>query len=233
MRKIVLDAGTTWAKIAEHKSSSLMNNYREYFVKSENDYDYYILPSRELKNSDIMFDAATGHMSLNRLNNPNNYENEIIALVKGFGKKNDKDTVILDMGSRDSKRVIFKNGKFKDLDWNNSCSSSTGATIEMLLKFYNLSVNDLKYTGDKYVITCGIFGLERIMDDIAGGLEPAVAVSKFVHGIAYNAWVFAKKTDKLYLSGGFCENPCFVESLKSYCDTVCAGRFLLCDGLID
>ena len=171
-------------------------------------------------------------MSLSMLNSKKDYENEVIALIQGFRKKVSEDTIILDMGSRDSKWAQFKEAKFKDLDWNSSCSSSTGATIEMLLKFYNVKVDDLKVSDEKYVITCGIFGLEKIMDDIANGSEAEVAISKFIHGIAFNAWNFAKRPKTLYLSGGFCENKCFVESLRKYCNVIPMGRFLLCEGLL-
>ena len=102
----------------------------------------------------------------------------------------------------------------------------------MLLKFYNVDVKDLKISDEKYVITCGIFGLEKIMDDIAKGSDAKTAISKFIHGIAFNAWNFAKKPSKIYLSGGFCENKCFVESLSKYCEVVPLGRFLLCEGLL-
>ena len=233
MANIVLDAGTTWSKIIEKKSSSsLMKDYSDYLIKSENGFNYYVLPSSALKNIDFKFDKATGHMSLSMLNDKKDYENEVIALIQGFRKKIEEDAIILDMGSRDSKWAQFKEGKFKDLDWNNNCSSSTGATIEMLLKFYNVDVKDLKVSDEKYVITCGIFGLEKIMDDIAKGSEAKTAISKFIHGIAFNAWNFAKKPSKIYLSGGFCENKCFVESLEKYCEVVPLGRFLLCEGLM-
>lgn len=232
MTNIVLDAGTTWSKIIEKTSSSFMKDYADYFVKSENGYSYYVIPSSELKNIDFKFDKATGHMSLSMLNDKKDYENEVIALIQGFRNKIEEDAIILDMGSRDSKWAQFKDGKFKDLDWNNNCSSSTGATIEMLLKFYNVDVKDLKVSDEKYVITCGIFGLEKIMDDIAKGSDAKTAISKFIHGIAFNAWNFAKKPSKIYLSGGFCENKCFVESLSKYCEVVPLGRFLLCEGLI-
>ena len=36
MTNIVLDAGTTWSKIVERTTSSLMANYTDYFIKSEN-----------------------------------------------------------------------------------------------------------------------------------------------------------------------------------------------------
>jgi activator of 2-hydroxyglutaryl-CoA dehydratase len=119
------------------------------------------------------------------------------------------------------------------MDWNTSCASSTGATVEMLLKFYDVNMGELKFNLTKFPVTCGIFGLEKIMDDISQNTEPAEAISKFVHGIAYNAWSFAKKPEKLYLSGGFCENKCFVDSLKHYCKIELLGRFVLCEGLIN
>ncbi len=232
MINIVLDAGTTWSKIAEFSTSSLMKDYSSYLIKSENEYNYYVIPSGMLKNLNFKFDKAAGHMSLNMLNSKKDYENEIIALIQGFRKKIQNDGLILDMGSRDSKWALIKDGKFKDLDWNNSCSSSTGATIEMLLKFYNIDLKSLNVTDEKYVITCGIFGLEKIMDDVARGGNAHEAVSKFIHGIAFNAWNFAKRPDKIYLSGGFCENKCFVDSFSKYCEVVPLGRFLLCEGLI-
>lgn len=229
---IVLDAGTTWSKIAENSSSNLMQKYAQYMVKTQNGFNYYVIPSSELKNINFKFDKATGHMSLSMLNDKKDYENEVIALINGFRKHVKEDAVILDMGSRDSKWAQFKNGNFKDLDWNSSCSSSTGATIEMLLKFYNTDVKSLKFSEEKYVITCGIFGLEKIMDDIAKGSKAEEAISKFIHGIAFNAWTFAKKPDKIYLSGGFCENQCFLDSLSKYCTVIPLGRFLLCEGLL-
>lgn len=232
MINIVLDAGTTWSKIIELNHSNLMSDYKEFLVKEDEYKKYYIMPSSNLKNIGFKFDKATGHMSKSLIRSESDYENEIIALVQGFKKYVNDDSIILDLGSRDSKWVKFKDSKFKDLDWNSSCSSSTGATIEMLLKFYNLKEKDLVEVDDKYVITCGIFGLEKIMDDIASGGSSKVAVSKFVHGIAHNAWNFAKKPEKIYLSGGFCSNNCFVNSLKKYCEVEPLGRFLLCEGLL-
>ncbi|MBE7704931.1 MAG: ATPase [Cyanobacteria bacterium SIG29] len=232
MANIVLDAGTTWSKIIEKTSSNLMKEFSQYLLKTENGLNYYVLPSSSLKNINFKFDKATGHMSLSMLNDKKDYENEVIALIQGFRKQIEEDSIILDMGSRDSKWATFKDGKFKDLDWNNNCSSSTGATIEMLLKFYNVDVKELKVSDEKYVITCGIFGLEKIMDDIAKGSDANSAISKFIHGIAFNAWNFAKKPSKIYLSGGFCENECFVQSLAKYCEVIPMGRFLLCEGLL-
>ena len=138
----------------------------------------------------------------------------------------------MDLGSRDIKWVRFEGGKFLDLDWNSSCASSTGATVEMLLKFYDIKAEELNFNKEKYPITCGIFGLEKIMDDISNGIDKKEAVSKFIHGIAYNAWKFAKNPSKIYLSGGFCQNECFVKSLSNYCEVELLGRFVLVEGLL-
>ena len=219
---IYLDAGTTYSKIIT--IGEVLEELEE--VKTLSDRHYYVIPSAKIKGLKLNITRACGHMA-------NAQENEIIALANGCKPYIDDNATILDLGSRDAKWIRFKNKKFHDMDCNTSCASSTGATVEMLLKFYNLKREDLSFNPEKFAVTCGIFGLEKIMDDISNGSNPQEAISKFVHGIAYNAWNFAKKPDKIYLSGGFCENKCFVESLKNYCEIVPMGRFILCEGLID
>ena len=218
---IYLDAGTTYSKIISSE-----NCFDEKFLVNKKDNNfYYILPSNIIKSQNIIPTACCGHMS-------NANENEIIALANGSKKRNiDKNATILDLGSRDAKWIRFQDGKFHDMDWNTSCASSTGATVEMLLKFYNVKAEDLKYDEEKFAVTCGIFGMEKIMDSISNGAKPNEAISKFVHGIAFNAWNFCKKPEKIYLSGGFCENKCLVESMQKYCEVILLGRFVLCEGL--
>jgi len=232
--KLYVDAGTTWSKVCEisDESSDFFMNYSKYLYSQDKEKRQYIIPSNILKNCGAQFVAATGHMSKSNLKYENNYLNEVIALSKGFLSTVAKDGIILDLGSRDVKWVKFNDGKFKDLDWNNACASATGATVEMLMKFYDVNVDELVAVDERYSITCGIFGLEKIMDDVANGEQANVAISKFLHGIAYNAWSFAKKPDELYLSGGFCDNKCFVESLSKYVKVNQLGRFVLVDGLM-
>ena len=230
---IFVDAGTTWAKvIAINDCNESLGALKQYHIETVDNFEKFIVPSKILKSSKLKFSGATGHMSKVNLNHENNYLNEVIALSKGFLAKTNGDGLVLDLGSRDVKWVNFKQGKFSDLDWNSSCASATGATVEMLLKFYDVDVDDLSVADEKYNITCGIFGLEKIMDDVANGEEPKVAISKFIHGLAYNVWSFSKKTDNLYLSGGFCDNSCFVKSLQKYTNVTVLGRFLLVEGLI-
>ena len=221
---LYLDAGTTYSKIIA--VDEILPDLKQ--VKTIENKNYYILESCLLNGLNLKYASACGHMTGSFV-----HENEIIALAKGAKKYIEPNSTVLDLGSRDAKWISFKDAKFHDMDWNTSCASSTGATVEMLLKFYDLGVKDLKFEPEKFNITCGIFGLEKIMDSISRGVKSSVAVSKFVHGIAFNAWKFAKKPEKLYLSGGFCENKCLVDSLKNYCDVFLMGRFILCEGLMD
>ena len=219
---IYLDAGTTYSKIIADENCF----DKQYLYADKKELKYYIYPSSLVKLMNITPNRSCGHMS-------NSSENEIIALANGAIKSNiDSDATVLDLGSRDAKWIRFKDRKFHDMDWNTSCASSTGATVEMLLKFYEVDSVDLKFTPEKFNVTCGIFGMEKIMDSISSGTKPAEAISKFVHGIAFNAWNFAKRPEKIYLSGGFCENKCLVESLSQYCEVVPLGRFILCEGLM-
>lgn len=211
--KRYIDAGTTWTKILEIKDG----------IK-----EYKVIPTLEFRKMDLEYIKSTGH-SLEKT--PDKYINEVVALSYGAKKYLEDDFIALDLGSRDIKWVKFQDKKFKDMDWNTSCASATGATIEMLLKFYDVKVEDLEFTKEKYAITCGIFGLEKIMDDVSNGLEAKVAISKFVHGIAYNAFNFTKQPEKICISGGFCENKCFVKCLEQYCNVIPLGRFVLVDGL--
>ena len=218
---IYLDAGTTYSKIITDEKRF----DDEFFIKQDGNFTYYILPSRIIKAQNIAPSRSCGHMS-------NASENEIIALAQGAKKREiSPDATILDLGSRDAKWIKFKDGKFHDMDWNTSCASSTGATVEMLLKFYGVKAEELAFNDEKFAVTCGIFGMEKIMDSISAGVKPSEAISKFVHGIAFNAWNFCKKPEKIYLSGGFCDNKCLVDSLGKYCEVELLGRFVLCEGL--
>ena len=218
---IYLDAGTTYSKIITDEKQF----DDEFFIKQDGNSAYYILPSRIIKAQNIVPTRSCGHMS-------NASENEIIALAQGEKKRDiSSNATVLDLGSRDAKWIKFKDSKFHDMDWNTSCASSTGATVEMLLKFYGVRAEELAYNDEKFAVTCGIFGMEKIMDSISAGVKPSEAIAKFVHGIAFNAWNFCKKPEKIYLSGGFCDNKCLVDSLKNYCEVELLGRFVLCEGL--
>lgn len=251
MVNIYADAGTSWTKLVEvfENKEELCNTPLDKFVKShavstiidcivdnsgnQRKARFTIVPTMDLnRETGILFDAATGHMSKSRIKQGGKYENELVSLALGGMKLvKEEDITLLDLGSRDSKWIRYKGKKYNDLNWNGSCGSGTGATIEMLCNFYGVNPKTMKAQEEKITVTCGVFGMEKIMDLIAKGEPPEKAIAKYIHGIAFNAWKFCQSPSKLYLSGGLCLNQCFVESLELYCKVIPLGRYVLINGL--
>lgn len=251
MLKILADAGTSWTKILElYENKDDLNNSPMNILLLPDKHNIVhintkdkqgqsqkgrltLLPTKLInKHHEIIFDAATGHMSQRRVKEGGRYENELLALALGGMKLLDEpDVVVLDMGSRDSKWIKYINNKYSDLDWNGTCGSGTGATIEMVCNFYDVDTEKLSVEVEKIAVTCGVFGMEKIMDLVAKGVPHSIAVSRYIHGIAFNVWNFAQCPDKIYLSGGLCLNDCFVNSLRLYCEVTTLGRFVLLEGL--
>ncbi|MDD3012516.1 MAG: BadF/BadG/BcrA/BcrD ATPase family protein [Candidatus Gastranaerophilales bacterium] len=244
MNKLLIDAGTTWSKVLElfEDDSDIQNSFlnenkeiSEFRDKNGNllKGKISLFPSKQLQKLNILFDNATGHMVKNHIKTDGIYENEVIALAYGAKKilNNPQDATIVDLGSRDVKWIKFKGGKYCDLDWNGNCGSATGATVEMLCKFYDINPVHIETHNEKIPVTCGVFAMEKIMDLIASDTPAETAISKYIHGIAYSTWKFAGQPDKIYLSGGFCMNPCFIKSLEIYCNVIPLGRYVLLEGL--
>lgn len=229
---LYIDAGTSFSKIMSTENEVFENISP---VKIVDNKKFYIIKSAKIADLNKKFDGGTGHMAKDFLKENVTLENEILALAYGIKKLRPElqTMTILDIGSRDTKWVRFEKGKYKELDWNTACASATGATIEMICKFYNINPQNLNANDEKYPVTCGVFGMEKIMDEISKTKDAHSAVAKYIHGIAYNAWNFAQKPEKIYLSGGFCENNCFINSLEKYCEVEKLGRFILVNGLMN
>ena len=212
---LIADCGSTWSKVLELEKSKLE-----------------IISTLDLgKRNYSLFDIATGHSGKIRTKR---FENELISLAKGgLALISKKDFIIIDIGSRDIKYIKFKDRKIKKLDWNTTCGSSTGATIEMLGKYFNIDLSTLQSTDNWINVTCGIFGMEKILELVSSGEDPSIGVAKFIHGLARNVYYFTGRPDKIYLSGGFCLSKCFVGSLRKYCHVELMGRMVLIEGLIE
>lgn len=185
-----------------------------------------LIPTRELKRN-TRVDLATGH---NGRRYADHYVNELTALAKGgetliAGGK----FTLLDCGSRDIKYVRYDRGKVKDMGWNAECGASMGFTIELLERYYSLDFSRLEVPSTSFSITCGVLGISHIFDAVVEGESEAVAVARFVKGIALNAFNFSGRPKVLYLSGGLCDNPLFVRSFP--CEIIPLGRFVLLEGL--
>ena len=210
---LLADLGTCWAKTLETDTGT----YRvEETIKLA-------------RRSSLIFDVATGHLSKARARR---YKNEILALAHGALRLvDDADFTVVDVGARDTKYCRFAGRRSRGLDWNQSCGAATGFTLELLGRYYNLDFAELPVSEKRISLTCGVFGMERIFDSIIKGSPVEEAVGRFVHGLAYNVFSFAQKPARIYLSGGLCENNCFVKSLSRYCQVVPLGRHVLLAGL--
>ncbi len=185
-----------------------------------------ILPTRELA-TDFVADLATGHNARRR---SKSCINELTALARGGRILIDEpDFVLLDCGSRDIKFIRYENFEIADMGWNAECGASMGFTIELLSRYYDIDYKTVPVPESGFSITCGVLGMSHIFDAVVSGSSETDAVAKFVRGIARNAWRFAGTPDRLYLSGGLCDNPLFTGSFP--CDIMPLGRFVLLKGL--
>ncbi len=185
-----------------------------------------ILPTRDL-GRDFVADLATGHNARRRSRQS---INELTALARG-GRRliEEPDFVLLDCGSRDIKFVRYAGGELADMGWNAECGASMGFTIELLARYYDIDFSTVPVPKSGFSITCGVLGISHIFDAVVSGTTETEAVAKFVRGIARNAYRFAGTPDKIYLSGGLCDNPLFTASFP--CTLIPLGRFVLLQGL--
>lgn len=177
---------------------------------------------------DFCADLATGHNAARRSTRS---INELTALARGGEVLIEEENfVLLDCGSRDIKFIRSHQGQVVDMGWNAECGASMGFTIEMLATYYKLDYSEINLPKTGFSITCGVLGMSHIFDAVISGASEAEAVAKFVRGIARNAYRFAGSPDRLYLSGGLCDNPLFTGSFP--CEIIPLGRFVLLKGLL-
>jgi activator of 2-hydroxyglutaryl-CoA dehydratase len=209
----IADCGSTWTKILDLDSGALE-----------------IITTKELvRRRDAPYDVATGHCGRGRCKV---YRNELIALAEGgLALVGDEDFSLVDVGGRDIKFVRLKGRKVEKLDWNLACGSTTGATLELLGGYYDIDFSALS-PSDRWVnVTCGVFGMERVLEQISLGTPPDESVAMFLHGVVRNVIDFIGRPAHFYLSGGFCENPCFVRTAECYSHVSLLGRTVLLEGL--
>ncbi|MCL7487958.1 MAG: ATPase [Desulfobulbaceae bacterium] len=207
---LLADFGTSYCKILDTESGQPPR----------------IVATRDLE-PEFCADLATGHNAGRRSRQS---INELTALAWGGESLiNEPDFVLLDCGSRDIKFIRYVDNRIIDMGWNAECGASMGFTIELLGKYYDLDFNTIPVPDSGFSITCGVLGMSNIFDAVVSGSTEIEAVAKFVRGIAMNGYRFAGSPEKLYLSGGLCDNPLFVGCFP--CAVVRLGRFVLLEGL--
>ena len=209
----IADCGSTWTKILDLDTRAIE-----------------IITTKELVRRPFeRFEVATGHCGRGRCAI---FRNELIALTEGgLSLVDETDFSLVDVGGRDIKFVRLKGRKVEKLDWNLACGSTTGATLELLGSYYDIDFSTLP-PSDRWVnVTCGVFGMERVLEQIALGTSPEESVAMFLHGFVRNVMDFLGRPGHFYLSGGFCENRCFVRTAERYCRVTPLGRAVLLEGL--
>ena len=206
---LLADFGTSYCKLMDTNS----------------DAEPEIVASKEL--AAFKADLATGHNARRRSNKS---INELTALARG-GRRliEEPDFVLLDCGSRDIKYIRYQNSEMADMGWNAECGASMGFTIELLAHYYDIDYGSVPVPATGFSVTCGVLGMSHIFDAVVSGSSETDAVAKFVRGIARNAHRFAGSPDRLYLSGGLCDNPLFIGCFP--CEIIPLGRFVLLEGL--
>ena len=209
----IADCGSTWTKILDVETGSLE-----------------IITTKELvRRKSARFEIATGHCGRGRCRT---YRNELIALAEGgLSLVRDEDFSLVDVGGRDIKFVRLRARRVEKLDWNLACGSTTGATLELMGNYYDIDFRMLAPSAKWVNVTCGVFGMERVLEQISLGTSPEESVAMFLHGLVRNVVDFVGRPEHLYLSGGFCENPCFLAAMERYCRVTPLGRSVLLEGI--
>ena len=158
---VFADFGSTWSKILDGAEK--------------------IIPTKEVPR-DVIADIACGHNAERR---SRRCVNELIALSEGGLRLiREQGFLLVDVGSRDIKYVLYKDGRFVQTGWNQECGASQGFAIELLEMYYGFDCNDLECPEDGYPVTCGLIGISKIFDEIIKTGDEKRAVAGFVKGIA-------------------------------------------------
>ncbi|MFH1539926.1 MAG: ATPase [bacterium] len=213
MKRVVVDCGTAYSKV----------HYLETGRRR-------IVPSRRLlrRAGDYRIECATGH---NRVNGARTEINELVALAEGALRLlPDGDFTVLDCGARDLKYIRVKNRSVVAMDWNTECGAFAGQVIELLQQHFEIDPGGLPAVKGRVPVVCGVLGMTGMFDRISQGVPYRVAFAEFLRGIAHNCQSLVGNPDRLYLSGGLCENPAFVASFD--CPAVPLGRHVLVEGML-
>ncbi len=206
---LLADMGTQYTKIFDDATG-------EYKISKSMDWQ-----------SQLKADIACGHNCKHRAKLE---VNELVAMAKGARSLIDDDSfIVVDVGSRDIKSVTFKDGKYAGCDWNYMCGAMAGFTVELLGTYFNLDYSDLDVAEEHIPVTCGVLGMGALFDKISDGISPEKATAMFVKGLAKNVHNFANKAERIYLSGGLCEDKLFVNSFP--CEVILLGRYVQVEGL--
>lgn len=131
---------------------------------------------------------------------------------------------IVDVGGQDTKSIHIQNGQVKDFLMNDKCAAGTGKFIEIMANRLGTDLSEfftLAESGEPVSISsmCTVFaesevigyiGNGTVREDIAAGVIDSVAmrVTNLLIRSGY------RKGEKLFLTGGLCDSPQFINVLS-------------------
>lgn len=133
-----------------------------------------------------------------------------------------EDCTVIDIGGQDTKVIILKNRSVQDFLMNDKCSAGTGKFLEVMANRLGLSLEEMfafaeKGTEVKISSTCTVFAESEIISLMGKGTKQEDIAAGVVDSIcAKVASLVSKKpkSDKYFLTGGFCDSPYMVRELS-------------------
>lgn len=139
-----------------------------------------------------------------------------------------ENSTVIDIGGQDTKVITIANGNIVDFIMNDKCSAGTGRFLEIMANTLGLTLEEmcnLARSGEGISISsmCTVFAESEVISLIGSGREKKDIAFGVVDSIANKVKSLCSKHfsggDKIYLTGGLCENKYIIERLEKKLET--------------
>ncbi|MDL2217513.1 acyl-CoA dehydratase activase [Christensenellaceae bacterium OttesenSCG-928-M15] len=133
-------------------------------------------------------------------------------------------SIVIDIGSQDTKVIVLENAKVRDFLMNDKCSAGTGRFLEIMANTLGVSLAglcELAERGDGVTISsmCTVFAESEVISLIGKGTRKEDIAFGVIESIVNKVHSQAAKllgpNKAVYLTGGLCELPFIVEQLSN------------------
>ena len=145
---------------------------------------------------------------------------ELKAHVSGaLWQTGKKDFVLLDVGGQDSKIILVRDGKIRDIILNDKCAASCGRYLENMALVLGMELCDMvKYNENPIELnsTCEVFSESELIGKISEGVN----MEELAAGVNYSLYKRIKpklmsfKDDTLIVTGGVAKNMAFIKFIE-------------------
>jgi len=152
---------------------------------------------------------------------------EIACHGRGAAFLTDGNSTVIDIGGQDIKVIVLQNGKVLDFVMNDKCSAGTGKFLEVMANRLGLSLEEmLNYAakGKRVRISsmCTVFAESEVISLMGKGTPREDIAAGVIHSICSKVTLLVNrkpKTDRYFLTGGFCGSPYVLHELSSMLGT--------------